>query len=139
MQYSAWLRADVEVKGLADGESKRRSRLKRMQDENGEDFVPDMPPCGALFLVGYLMDVGPALPGAMGSVPLSEVELRAWQENTGIYLSPWQSRFLKRLSSVWIEQQGLAAKEECPSPWLAERMREEKEKVAVKLKALFRS
>lgn len=135
------MRAELEVKGLATGEKVKRTRLERLQDghELGEDYIPDMPPCNALYLVSYLFDVGPALAGAMGWVPITETELRNWQWNTGVHLQPWESRMMKRLSKVWIDQTVQSSKEECPAPWIVEQEREQRERTAKKVRALFRS
>jgi hypothetical protein len=59
---------------------------------------PRMPPIDAEYLIGYLWEAGPTMPGAAGAVPLTQSELRAWQENTGVDLQPWEVRILRRLS-----------------------------------------
>lgn len=81
--------------------------------------MPDMPPVdGASHLIGYLFEVGPTLSGSMGEGPLTNLELRAWQEAGGFELQPWESRFLLRLSREYLMQGHLAEKANCEAPWM---------------------
>lgn len=81
--------------------------------EVGAPYVPEH----FQHLIDYLFDVGPTRQSEAGSAPLDDVVLRAWQENSGYDLEPWECRTLRRLSSVWIQQQRDAEDEKCPPPW----------------------
>ena len=76
-----------------------------------------MPPCDAVYLIGYLFEVGPTLSGGMSLSPLSHAEIAAWQGNIGIELDAWESRMLKRLSNEYCEESHKAAARDCPIPW----------------------
>lgn len=96
-----------------EGEEDKRSRLKRLK-EAGEE--PKFPPISCEYLVKILFEVGPSMQGGMGAAKLTEEELRAWQANTGITLSPWESRTLRRLSVEWITEAQRAEDPGCSSP-----------------------
>lgn len=95
------------------------SRLQAMRDTAKDpDLQPDMPPVeGGEYLLGYLWEVGPVMPGGMGAVVLSWQELRAWQESIGFELDPWESRILRRLSRDYLAESHKAEKHDCPPPW----------------------
>lgn len=115
MRQTAWLNARPEK---AEGdhskapEPTRRERLK--EDGIG---TPDMPPCTAPYLVGYLFEIGPTVMAGMGvsAVPHSEIE--SWQRNTRIRLSPWEARTLRRLSVDYAAESQKSTQRDAPSPW----------------------
>lgn len=76
-----------------------------------------MPECNALYLAGYLFDVGPTQPAGMGETGVSEGEIESWQNNRSIRLTPWESGALKRASREYARQAQLATKSDCPPPW----------------------
>lgn len=79
----------------------------------------EMPPCEALYLVGYLFEVGPTVAAGMGDGPLSHVEIDAFQRNTGIELTAWEARTLRRLSQDYAAQSHKSLARDCPPPWEA--------------------
>lgn len=93
-------------------EISRRARLKKDGIEN-----PEMPECDAPYLVNYLFEVGPTQPAGMGDAPISHAELSAWMQNTGIELSSWEARTLKRLSMEYLSESHAAKEIDCPAPW----------------------
>ena len=76
-----------------------------------------MPLVSAPHLIDYLYEIGPALPGAMGGVPLSHAEIMAWQGNIGVELQPWEVRFLVRLSKAYLGELMRADSPTRPAPW----------------------
>lgn len=72
-----------------------------------------MPPCNALYLVGYLFEIGPT----MGEAPLTHGEIESWMCNTGIRLSTWETRTLKRLSIEYLGESRLATDAARSLPW----------------------
>jgi hypothetical protein len=53
----------------------------------------------------------------MGSGPITHEEMRAWQQNAGIDLAPWECRLLRRLSEQYLAEAHKAEKEGAPPPW----------------------
>ena len=97
-------------------EVSRREALKReLKIPDAEDL--EMPPCAASYLVLYLWEMGPVVAGSMSGVPLSFLEIQAWQDCTGIELNAWESRSLRRLSIVYLGESQRATKPDCPMPW----------------------
>lgn len=84
-----------------------------------------------MHIVEYLFDAGPCMPGAMGPVPLTHGELRAWQENTGIELRPFEATWLRRLSIEYVAQAQESTDPLCPPPF--DELRARREAVARKL------
>lgn len=71
------------------------SRQKTFEDENHDIEMPD---CLAHYILEYLFDIGLTL----GDSALNHTEIKSWQQNTGVELQPWESRFLKRLSVIYL-------------------------------------
>jgi hypothetical protein len=82
--------------------------------------------CPAPFLIERLLEIGPALSGGFGLVPLSWRDLEAWQYCSAQRLPPWQSRMIVELSREFCAFMRKAEKPDCPSPWEAEPMSEER-------------
>ena len=79
-----------------------------------------MPPVeGAGHLAEYLFELGPTMAAGMGAGPVTHQEIRAWQLNAGIELTPWESRTIRRLSSDYLDELRKAEKRDRPAPWLA--------------------
>ena len=76
-----------------------------------------MPMVSAPHLIDYLYEIGPGMPGAMGSVPLSQSEIAAWQSNIGIELQAWEARFLVRLSKEYLGEYYRADAPTRAAPW----------------------
>lgn len=76
-----------------------------------------MPPCTAAHLVGYLFEMGPTVSTGMGESPLPHTEIAAWMANTGIRLTCWETRTLRRLSCEYAQSSYLSQKPDCPAPW----------------------
>lgn len=55
----------------------------------------------------------------MGPVSLTEQEVWAWQQNTGIELSAWESRFIRGLSREYLAANHEFEDAEVPVPWQA--------------------
>lgn len=81
----------------------------------GKPLMPDVGE--AEFMVSYWKDAGIALSGAMGPVPLTAIELQAWQEGTGFDLMPWQFSVLLEMSRAYLAAKQEGAKPECPPPY----------------------
>ena len=80
--------------------------------------APELPPGNDDYALRLLFEIGPALAGGMGPTPLTHGELRAWQDNMSISLSPGEVDILRRLSAEWIAESHRAEKADCPAPWV---------------------
>ena len=136
MRHTAWLHTVPETQGKKiAGADKPVSRLEKMRaDMKDETYHPDMPPCDAEFIIGILFDVGPVVNTGMGEVQLRSEHIIAWQEETGVPLQPWQSRFLRALSREYLAQAQKSEKIDCPPPFGFE---ERRALVAAKIDEIF--
>ena len=91
-----------------------------------------------MYLLSYFFEVGPLMSGGMGDSPLTNGELLAWQENTGIFLQPWEARFLSRLSRDYLIQSQKSEKADCPAPYLPRQI-QDREIIAQKVQHALRS
>lgn len=91
-----------------------QSRIEAM-GERADDL--EYPRCDAAYVIQYLFDAGPVTFGGMGAAPLSHGEIEAWQRNTGIELTNWESGMLRDLSKVYISMSEEAKRPSCPAPW----------------------
>lgn len=113
VRQAAWLAAIPVV----EAKSKVR-QISRLERHKNDGVPPSYPPIDAgEHLIEYLFEIGPTLPGAMGEVPITHVELRAWQENVGIDLQSWEAKLLHRLSSEYLGQLHKATDPACKPPF----------------------
>lgn len=54
----------------------------------------------------------------MGPAPITHLEIRAWQENTGKRLTPWEARTLRHLSREYVGELVAASDPSRPAPYL---------------------
>lgn len=103
------------------GESDKKSLIKppsRLERHKRDGVPPSYPPIDAgAHLITHLFEIGPGQPGSMGEVPLSHSELRAWQDNMGFDLEPWETQLLRRLSGEYLSQLHKAADSNCKPPF----------------------
>lgn len=111
VRHSAWLSAVPEKHQDDKSKVPNVSRRKALE-RNGID-KPEMPECDALYIVGYLFEIGPVL----GEGPITQGEIQAWQFNMGITLDAWEVRFLKRLSIEYLDASYAALKPDATAPW----------------------
>lgn len=69
------------------------------------------------YLVHYLFEAGPTMPGGMGPAPLTFVELESWQRQAAIDLDPWEVRLVRRLSVEYCAESQAASKPDAPPPF----------------------
>lgn len=94
-------------KSIARKPGEQVSRLAQIKKAGGTVALPD---AGLEYLVTMLVEAGPTMMSGMGPAPLTHGELRAYQENQAIRLSPWEALTLRRLSLEWLVE-GEAAKD----------------------------
>lgn len=88
-----------------------------MQRLRADGLDPALPPCDAPYLADYLFEIGPSASGGMGDGPIGHGDIAAWMANTGIRLTPWEARTLRRLSVDYVAESHKATKRNCPAPW----------------------
>lgn len=69
------------------------------------------------YLLEVFYEIGPCVQTGMGHVPLDDTHLRAWQENSGIRLQPWEAAAVIRCSREWVVWQARGSDPGCASPW----------------------
>lgn len=101
-----------------------------------DDFEPDMPPMGdAEYLLRHFWQIGPTV----GDGAITSTELRNYQENQGVKLSPWECNTLRRLSIEYMNESQRATKRDCKSPWEDEDHQPEKILAAIEQRDAFRN
>jgi hypothetical protein len=110
---------DPEGASGAGGSGKRntgaqRSRLQVMKDEKRPVMLPEV---RLQYLIAWFEDVGPAMGGGMGPAPLSHAEIRAWQQNVGLAITPWEARALREMSRAYVGQLAISDAVDCPPPY----------------------
>lgn len=76
-----------------------------------------MPPCDAQHMVAFLFELGPTVPAGMGEGAIDDVQIDAWQRNTGIELDAWQARTLRQMSKEYLAETYSAKDRACKTPW----------------------
>ena len=115
-QY-AWLYATPKAPSKDQKHiAKEGSRLKRFQDDGWKQHLPEAP---LPYLLDLFFEIGPTEAGGMGPSPLTQEEIRAWQENNILpfaELQPWEVTVVRKLSFAWIEMSSKAEEPDCPEP-----------------------
>ena len=134
----AWLDAAPAPKGKGKTKStnKPMTRLEQITQAGRNPALPDAGP--ASHLVRYLFESGPTMAGGMSGAPLSHGEIAAWQLNTGIELTAWEARTIRRLSCEYLAVSQDAAEFDCPAPYVEQDARpEQRERIANRVSAIF--
>lgn len=117
----AWLNATPKP----DPRSKRakieadQPRLSRIEQMKKAGTVPILPPNPLPHIVDRLVEMGMTEAAGMGAVPLGWPTIVAWQHATGVELSPWEGRLIRKLSAEYLAEGRRAEAENCPPPWHA--------------------
>jgi hypothetical protein len=119
VRQRAWLSAVPKVPASQkvqdrNAGTKQLSRWDQMK-KNGVN--PVMPEVTCQYLANIYFEIGPVCAGGMGSAPITQTEIDAWQRNSGVRLQPWESQFVRRLSSVWIDESREAESPERRAPY----------------------
>lgn len=134
----AWLNATPKPpegsKRATIGSESRRTRAETLKAQGAKLVLPPNP---APHLIGWLVELGISEAAGMGMVPLSWREIRAWQEATGITLSPWEARLLRTLSAEYLAEGRRAESETAPPPWAWEITPEERDTTEAQLRMVL--
>lgn len=139
VRYIAWLNAvpDEPPKKVATPNipADTRTRRERFRDDR---IDVEFPECDALHLVDYLWEIGPTMSMGMGAAPLTQSEIAAWQANTGIDLSAWEARTIRRLSSEFLYELQAATDRLRRPPWPPEPTVDMRASIAAKVRNVLR-
>ncbi|WP_139044806.1 hypothetical protein [Phaeobacter sp. S60] len=94
----------VELK-KADGSVDRTEppRIKAYLDAGAELPFPDLSDYQSMLWRAFL-EVGPTLPGAMGEVPVSWVEVDAYARHSPEITEPWEVQALVQMSQDYLSE-----------------------------------
>lgn len=73
----------------------------------------------------------------MGTAPLSWREINEWQTATGVALSSFEAKTIRKLSVEYVAESRRAESENCPPPWRAEVTDREREVAEAKLRMVL--
>lgn len=93
--------------------------MKRSARMQAEGITPDLPDNPAPYLTTWLMEIGPVVAAGMGVGPIGWRDIAAWQDVTGIELTPWEATLLRRLSGDFAVMSREAESMDCPAPYVA--------------------
>lgn len=142
IKQCAWLNTAPTPKKAALSSAKANTSKPptRMESLQAKGLTPDIPDPGlASYLAGYLFEVGPVAHGGMGAAPISFTELQAWQQATGVDLTPWECKALRRLSFDHIAAGQDAQDEDSPAPYAAPITEDRRSHVADAVRNIFGS
>jgi len=88
------------------------------------------------YLIDYWQDIGLASPGAMGMIPISSSEIRAWQDMSGVQLSVWEYQTLREMSREYVSQYNASNQKDTPPPYIAKGY--DKQAIEKKIKTVLR-
>ena len=94
-------------------DTKKEGELSRRDSFESFDLDIEFPECQAAYLLNYLFEIGLTL----GDDPLTHGEIESWQRNMGIRLHPFEIRFIKRLSEIYLSASYKMKKVNAENPW----------------------
>jgi hypothetical protein len=97
-----------------------------------------MPPpeLGGGYILADLFEVGPCNSGGMGPSRITDTDIAAYQMNTGVRFTPWESETLKHLSAVYVNALHDAKDKNAAPPWAPPASAESRDRVAEQMAAL---
>ena len=115
VRQCAWLNT---VPHPAEGEKldPTKPRLSRREEFDRDGFEYLYPECDASYLAVYLFEIGPLSALGTSETAISHLEIRSWQDNTGIDLAPWECRALRTASQAYAHQVSKSRDPRCPTP-----------------------
>jgi hypothetical protein len=114
----AWLSAVPEPLDSDRTAKLAHDRMTRAERFERFDMRAEMPQThGGEFLLDYLWSIGPSTFTGMGAAPISYSELLAWQQMSGIDLSPWEAETLRAMSRAYVGESQRALARDCPPPF----------------------
>jgi hypothetical protein len=124
------------LNAIPQGSTDQKCRRELIVEAGGEI---DLPSCSAPFLLGALLEIGPAISGGMALAPIGWRDVEAWQRCTSVKLPPWQAQMLVNLSRQYVSFARDAEKPDCRAPWDEEDVETRRERVSRQLKAAMKA
>lgn len=93
-----------------------------------------MPAVICTYLLDIFFEIGPTSDSGMSPARITEVEIRAWQDNRKLTLLPWEVTILRRLSVSWLAEGQRAEDPAALAPWAGDVTPAELRLVAGKLR-----
>lgn len=118
----------------ATPDSKTKTTVSRLKQITAQGGVPELPDNPAPYLVDWLFEIGPS----SGDGAIGFPDLTAWQDITGVELTPWEARTLRRLSVEYLHQQYQSRDPGCPAPFSA-KLQAGRERVSKQFEAMAKS
>ena len=87
-------------------------------------------------IITLTFDIGPY--AGAGEAPVSWVDIDAWSRITGVCLSPWQARAVRRLASEYLASQRRSSDEDAPKPWHSDQDKARRARVAKNIRSVLR-
>lgn len=117
----AWLYATPRSSDPKRPNSESRyQKFRRIADSGRDAPHLEMPEIeGGAYLIEYLAEIGEAKHGSTGIVPIEWIDIKAWQDVTGMVLNMWEAKTIKYLSAVYVNQYIEAGDPNCPPPWMS--------------------
>lgn len=88
------------------------------RSENIKYELPDID--GGYDLIDHLDSLGFARNTGYGLAPIDYQEIKSWQNQQGLNLTPWEVETLFKLSSVYADMSTRAQDKKCPPPYEVE-------------------
>lgn len=93
----------------------------RYETMKASGIVPQLPPAPLPYMIEWLFEIGPTIPGGMSPAPIGWRDMEAWQSIVGVELLPWEGKLLRQLSAEFVNMSFLAKEPDCPPPWAPDR------------------
>ena len=84
-------------------EKQERSRYEKYKDSAPQMIELPKIRRGS-YLIEYLLEIGPALSTGHGVAPISYQDIQAFQNVSGLTLSPWEAETLRMLSREYVNE-----------------------------------
>ena len=124
---------------MATPEKQKQSRYKQLVGEDEHHPSLELPPVDfGAYLVEYLQELGFCSYQGMGATPISFLEIQAWQQATGLVLSPWEVLAIHTLSSDYVGQLRTSENPQTPAPFNGGDLEKKRESVFSFFKDLAR-
>lgn len=95
-----------------DGKEKRSTKTRReILKREGHEIT--MPQCTAGYVLNLLFEMGLT----MGDRAITHGEIQSYQHNTGVRLSPWECKTIKKLSDMYLIESHKATAKDAETAW----------------------
>ncbi len=106
--------------------------LEQIRAEGREPVLPENP---APHLTDWLLEIGPVV----GEHAIGWQDMAAWSRITGVELSPWEARTIRKLSKSFIDQRYMARKASCREPLAVVNEKQARKRVDDQFAAMMRA